>query len=159
MDDTKIFKYEQDHNDEDETQEMINKLLKTLENDKYEDLMNLTFSKIKSIKNDILQKLQLPRNELKEFHKKLKDYRYVDELDELKLGNYIRTINLKNPEKIYLTRGGIIVDIEAVNSSIIIKCKNYRNNIYNLKFEEHLFFQKLNHQEEVLLTVLNHIQK
>ena len=158
MDENKILKYDGVVN-EDETQETIDKLLKTLENDKYEDILELSFSKIKSIKNDILQQLQLPREKIKEFHKKLKEYRYIDEVDEFKLGNYIRTINLKNPDNLYLTSGGIIIDIEAVNSSILVKCKNFRNNIYNLKFEEHLFFQKLNNEEQILLSVLSQLEK
>ena len=158
MNETKILKYNGTV-DEDETEETINKLLKTLDNDKYEDILELTHSKIKSIKNDILQQLQITRQELKVFHSKLKNYRYIDEVDEIKLGNYIRTIDLKKKDNIYLTSGGIIVDIEAINESIIIKCKNFRNNIFNLKFEEHLIFQKINNQEEILLNVLTYINK
>tara|TARA_X000000950_G_scaffold289252_1_gene411270 strand:+ start:2406 stop:2882 length:477 start_codon:yes stop_codon:yes gene_type:complete len=158
MNETKILKYTGTA-DEDETEETINKLLKTLDNDKYEDILELTHSKIKSIKNDILQQLQITRQELKVFHSKLKNYRYIDEVDEIKLGNYIRTIDLKKKDNIYLTSGGIIVDIEAINESIIIKCKNFRNNIFNLKFEEHLIFQKINNQEEILLNILTYINK
>ena len=158
MNETKILKYTGTA-DEDETEETINKLLKTLDNDKYEDILELTHSKIKSIKNDILQQLQITRQELKVFHSKLKNYRYIDEVDEIKLGNYIRTIDLKKKDNIYLTSGGIIVDIEAINESIIIKCKNFRNNIFNLKFEEHLIFQKINNQEEISLNVLTYINK
>ena len=158
MNETKTLKYNGTA-DEDETEETINKLLKTLDNDKYEDILELTHSKIKSIKNDILQQLQITRQELKIFHSKLKNYRYIDEVDEIKLGNYIRTIDLKKKDNIYLTSGGIIVDIEAINESIIIKCKNFRNNIFNLKFEEHLIFQKINNQEEILLNVLTYINK
>jgi hypothetical protein len=46
------FTYEKqdDDNHDDETKKMIDKLLNTLETDKYEDLMELTFSKIKTIK-------------------------------------------------------------------------------------------------------------
>ena len=146
-------------NDEDEnSQEIIDKLLKTLENDKHEDLMDLTFQKINTIKNDILQSLQLNKKELKVIENKLHNYRYVDEINEFKLGNYIRTIDLKDPNNINLSKGGILVDIEAINSSLMIKLKNYRNKIFRIKFEEHLFFQKLNNQEEILLSVLNHIQ-
>tara|TARA_B100000963_G_C22638067_1_gene678678 strand:+ start:3201 stop:3674 length:474 start_codon:yes stop_codon:yes gene_type:complete len=151
--------YYDNSDDEDNSQEIIDKLLKTLENDKYEDVMELTFKKIKTIKNDILQSLELTRNELVDFKNKLENYRYVDEVNEFKLGNYIRSIDLKNPDNIKLSRGGILIDIEAINSKLMIKLKNYRNSIFRLKFEEHLFFQKLNQQEETLLTVLNYLEK
>lgn len=156
-----IFTYEkqEDDNHDDETKLMIDKLLNTLESDKYEDLMELTFSKIKTIKNNILQKLQLTRDEIKIYHKKLKEYRYIDEVNELKIGNYIRCIKITNPEKITLNNGGIIIDIEVINSSLLIKCKNFRNQIFNIKFEEYLVFQKINNEEHILLSVLSKIQK
>ena len=54
----------------------INELLSALDNQEDNTIINLTTSKIKQQKNDILQKLQLPREKLKLFHKKLKQYRY-----------------------------------------------------------------------------------
>ena len=48
-----------------------------LENDDNQSLMNLDHAKIKCIKNDMLQKLQLPREKLKGLHNSLKNYRYV----------------------------------------------------------------------------------
>ena len=46
----------------------IKKLMNALDNDENEDIMDLTSNKIKSIKNDILQKLQIKGEELKEYH-------------------------------------------------------------------------------------------
>ena len=50
----------------------VNNLLNALENESNASIMNLTSAKIKSMKNNILQKLQLDRETLKSFHKKLK---------------------------------------------------------------------------------------
>ena len=52
----------------------INHLLSSLENENNESIMKLTSSKISDEKNNILQKLQLERNELKELNKKLKAF-------------------------------------------------------------------------------------
>ena len=56
-------------------------------------------SSVKEEKNDILQQLQLPRELLKEYHEKLKNYRYINNIDGLESGHYIRWINLKDIEK------------------------------------------------------------
>ena len=50
----------------------INQLLLALENESNSSIMNMTTSKIKTIKNNMLQKLGLTREELKMMHKKLK---------------------------------------------------------------------------------------
>ena len=60
------------------------------------NIMELTSEKISTWKNNALQKLFLPRTKLKEFHKKLKNYKYISGMDDLSYGHYIRWINLKN---------------------------------------------------------------
>ena len=55
----------------------------------------MTSGKIKELKNNILQKLYLNRDELLHYHKVLKEYIYIDELDEVKLGSYIRWFNIR----------------------------------------------------------------
>ena len=53
-------------------------------------------------------------------HKKLKEYRVVRDLRDLQLGYYIRWIPLKDPSNIYLTNGGIIIDIDILKNGIHI---------------------------------------
>ena len=68
----------------------IDQLLGALENETNESIMELSNSKIKKYKNDVLQRIQIRGEKLKEMHKKLKDYRYVMGLNELQYGYYIR---------------------------------------------------------------------
>lgn len=136
----------------------VEQLLQALDNDENESMIDLTTSKIKSIKNDMLQKLQLPKKTLKNYHKKLKDYRYVGELHEIRYGAYIRWINLKNIDNIRLTNGGIICDIQVTNTGLWIKCKNNMNRFFQLKLDECLIFQKLSDQERILLKALDYLQ-
>ena len=65
--------------------ESIDNLLNALENESNASIMKLTTSKIKSYKNNILQELQLDRETLKSYHKKLKNYRYCDEISDLQI--------------------------------------------------------------------------
>ena len=111
------------------------------------------------MKNNILQKLQLSGEILKEFHKKLKCYKYVDELNDINYGCYIRWISLKNPEKIYLTNGGIICDIKILENGIHIMVKNNMNRIIQIKLDENIIFQKLTEQEIIILQALDYLQK
>ena len=137
----------------------IDQLLGALENETNESIMELSNSKIKKYKNDVLQRIQIRGEKLKAMHKKLKDYRYVMGLNELQYGYYIRWIPLKNPDKIYLTNGGIVVDIDILKNGIHIRIKNNRNRIFQIKFDECIIFQKLTVQEKVILSVLDHLEK
>ena len=133
------------------------KLLEALEDDENNCLLNLTTSKIKSIKNNVLQQLSLDREDLIILHDKLQEYRYVDEIPDVKYGCYIRWIRLKNPDEIKLTNGGVIVDVSVMNDDIYLTCKNNRNRMFKLKMSENIIFQKLTEQEKILLSVLDYV--
>lgn len=133
-------------------------LQKALDNENNASIMNLTTKKIKALKNDYLQKLQLSRDKLKDFHKKLQDYRYVDDLTDIQYGRYIRWINLKNPENINLTNGGIIIDIKILSTGIHVVCKNNMNRRFQIKIDENIIFQKLTDQERILISALDYLE-
>jgi hypothetical protein len=133
------------------------KILDALENETNASIMELTTSIIKKQKNDMLQKLQLHKDKLKEFHKKLKKYRYCSDLKDLQMGFYIRWIPLKRLDNIKLTNGGIICEVVITEKGIYIVCKNNRNKIFQFKFEESLVFQKISNEENVILKVMDYL--
>ena len=137
----------------------VNKLLGALENETNSSIMNMTSAKIKDIKNNMLQRLQLDRTTLKTFHKKLKDYRYCSDMNDLQYGFYIRWISLKNPDNLKLTTGGIIVDIDIISDCVQIRIKNNMNRIFQIKLDESMIFQKITPQEYVILWVLEYIKE
>ena len=136
----------------------VDRLLHALNNDNNEPIVDLDYATIAKEKNDILQQLNLPRAELVALQKKLKLYRYIADLKDVRFGAYIRWISLKNPEVIKLTNGGIIVDITEVPGDIKIKCKNRMNQMFQIKLSEVIFFQKLSEQEEIILNAMKFLQ-
>ena len=133
-------------------------LKKALENENNESIIELSIQEIKSQKNDILQKLNLSRENLQENLKKLKEYRYVNNINDLNYGSFIRWINLTKYDKLILTNGGIVCDIK-INNGIEILCRNNYNRFFQIKFDENLIFQKLTNQEKIILQVLKEIKK
>ena len=134
-------------------------LLKSLDNENNSSIGNLNSRIIKTIKNDYLQQLQLSRENIKELHIKLKEYRYVDDLTDIQYGRYIRWINLKDPLKIYLTNGGIVIDIKIHHNGIQLVCKNFINKKFQIKIDECFIFQKLTDQEKTILCALDYLDK
>ena len=137
----------------------IEKLLKALDNEENKKFMDLTNHKIKNIKMDILKELDLPNTVLSDYMKKLKDYMYIDEMDELRQGGFIRWVVLSDPNNLFLTPGGIICEIKVTDTGMAIVCKNYAHKHFYIKIEECLIFQKLSSQEQVLLAALDHLAK
>ena len=140
-------------------EEDMKELLQALDNDNNDTIMGLTSQRIKADKNDILQRLQLQGEDLKKYHKKLKLYRYCSKIDEIRYGFYIRWIPLKNPDNIYLTNGGIICDMKVIKNRLHIVCKNNYNQLMQISFDESIIFQKLSHQELVILDILDYLNK
>ena len=132
-------------------------LLKSLDNEGNKSIMKLNKNTINKIKNDMLQKMQLSREKLKEIHSKLKEYRYVEEVNDINYGSYIRWINLKDPDIRKLENGGVICDIKILNDGVQVLCKNFRNRMMQIKLDECLMFQKLTSQENIILTVIEYL--
>jgi hypothetical protein len=133
-------------------------LLHALNNENNEAVVELDYATIAKQKNDMLQQLNLPKEELVKMHKQLKAYRCINTLEDLRFGSYVRWISLKNPESIKLTNGGIVCDIKNVNGDIQLKCKNKMNMFFQIKMAEIILFQKLSEQEEVILKALKYLQ-
>ena len=137
------------------------KLLKALDDDTNVSLMNFTTKKLREMILKILKELELPRNETIELMKKLKDYKYVDEMKDLKYGTYLRWIPIDDPENIHLKQGALFCEMKVKEDGVYIICKNYGYNRkhFQIKLDENLIFQKLTEQELVLLTALDHLSK
>lgn len=130
------------------------KILNIVTKEESNTVLHTSLQDINKRKEELLKELHLPDSELKHLLKKLKHYRYVMELPDLELGSYIRWINLNHGEDIYLTNGSFIIDIMIMKDGIQIRCKNRFGKIHQIKFDEHLIFQKLSDQEHILLQLV-----
>ena len=139
----------------------VNKLLKALDDESNENLFNFTTKKILEMNLQVLKELELDRNETLVILKKLKEYKYVDEMNDLKYGTYLRWIPINDPENIHLTKGAIFCELKITDNGVFIVCKNFGYNTkhFQIKMDECLIFQKLTSQEQVLLSALDHLSK
>jgi hypothetical protein len=138
----------------------VEDLLYALDNDNNTGVAGLTASKIKQEKNDVLQKLQLSKEELKDLHSRLVDYRYVDEINCLQEGRYIRWIPLNvETAEIKLTKGAFLVKTTLNDDGVILVCRNVRRQSVVVKFDNVLIFQKLSDQELILIKALSLLDK
>ena len=135
----------------------INNLLTALDNEKNDNIMNLNTSKIQETIFNILKELHLDREIIIDYFKKLKGYKYVDEINDLKHGGFIRWIPLTDPTHLPLNQCGIICDIIISDDGVFIVCKNFMHRHYRFKMDECLIFQKLSAQEMVILSALDHL--
>lgn len=132
-------------------------LVKALDNEENESLLELTNEKIKEMNLKIIKELHLDRETTLSYMKKLKGYKYVDEIKDIKYGAFIKWIPISDPTYLPLNIGGIVCEIKVTDNGIIIVCKNFMHRHYNIKMDEVLIFQKLSNQELVLLSALDHL--
>jgi hypothetical protein len=136
-----------------------NELMKALDNEENEKLLNMTTKKIVQMNYDIVKELHLGREETLNYMKKLKGYKYVDEIEDIKYGAFIRWIPITNPEHLPLHYSGIICEIKITDDGVLIVCKNFMHRHYTFKMDECIIFQKLTNQELVLLSALDHLNE
>jgi len=137
----------------------IPKLLKALENENNENLMNFTTIKLREMNQRVLKELPLTKTQYNDFVKKLADYKFIDELNDLKEGAYIRWINISNPEKMVLTKGSIFCETKITDIGIVLVGKSFYNKFFQIKLDDCLVFQHLTNEEKVLLNALDYLSK
>ena len=139
----------------------VSKLLKALDDDSNETLLNFTSDKITEMNLNIIKELQLPRKDTLYIMNKLREYKYVDEMNELKYGAYIRWIPIEDPTNINLTKGALFCEMKITDDGVFCVCKNYgyTQRHFQLSMDKNLIFQRLTDQELVLLSALDHLLK
>ena len=109
----------------------VNKLLQALDDETNEPIFNYTTKKMQEMNLKVLQELKLSHEDTLDFLSKLRNYRYVDEMDELKYGTYLRWIPLSNPNDLQLTKGALFCEMKITDDGVHLVCKNYG---YNKRF-------------------------
>jgi hypothetical protein len=137
----------------------VEKLLKALDNEENSKFLNLNTKKITEMKKEILSELHLSKQEVKNMMQKLKEYAYIDEINELRYGAFIRWVPIKDPDNIFLAPGGILCEIIVTDVGISLTCKNFAHKHFRIEMDECLVFQKLSSQEQVLISALDHLAK
>jgi hypothetical protein len=135
----------------------MNKLTKALDNVNNDNIMNLTTRKLMELNLKILKELMLDNETLISYLRKLKGYKYVDEIGDLKQGAFIKWIRITDPNNLVLNQCGLVCDIKITDDDVIIICKNFMHRHYTFKMDEVLIFQKLSDQEMVIISALDHL--
>jgi len=141
--------------------EQMDEIIKAASNNDNSHILQLTTEKIHRIKLNILKELQFTHTDLSEYMRKLKQYRYVDNMNELKHGGYIRWIDIRNPTATLSLSGvAIFCDFKITDKGVSIVYTNFfKKRKYEFLMEEAIIFQKLTHQEEVLLHIMDVMKK
>ena len=137
----------------------VNKLMYALDNENNENIMNLTTQNILEMNLNILKELHLDKQTTLNYLKKLKEYRYIDEINDLKHGAFIKWIPITDPSYLPLHHCGMICEIKITDNGVFITCKNFMHRHYTFKMDECLIFQKLTSQEKVIIYALDHLEQ
>lgn len=148
----------------------VDELLKSIESDKLLSVSKLTYDKINTVKYNVLTRIGLEDDELESMLLKLSDYRYVEELQDIHHGAFVRYIPLvsttnsnkgkyNEDNEIVLKPGGFICDIKILGTGVQLLCRNHFRRMFQLRLDEILLFQKLTKQEEIILSVFDYLNK
>jgi len=101
-----------------------------------EDVHDEHILKRKIVEECMAARLKLPPK-VKKF------YTYIENIDDLQLGRYVRWIHTDNLEKMY--NGGFLVNIGKVCT-----CKNGKGGLFTFVWEENLVFQRMSNDEIII---------
>ena len=116
---------------------------------------NFVYKRNLEINLEVLSDLELNEEDTYNFLSKLKEYKYIDEVDDLKYGSFIRWIPLTDPENLPLHHSGMICEVRFTEDGTIIICKNFMHRHYSIKMDECLIFQKFSNDEKMMIELID----
>lgn len=93
--------------------------------------------------------LDLSHEESRTLAKKLIEYDHIDEISGLQKGRHIRWIRLASCP-VYLTNGGILVDIKFLDTGTHILCMNQQRRFIQYKWDDCITYQKMSVDEQLV---------
>ena len=115
----------------------------------------LTLNDIIDTNIQVLNTLELTNDDVTNYCNKLAGYKYIDHLNQLHKGKYIRWINKSNK----LTNGAIFLELSFLDNGTNLICKNVHHRYLQLKFDDVVIFQKLSTQEQLILMAYEYATK
>ena len=135
-------------------------LKKSLENPNNMAIYNLTFESINELKSDILDQIVTSVKLKQKLMDSLYAYRYIDNLNDLRDGSYLRWINVASKD-IILNKGALFCNVVVNESGAGLVCKSIGPGRYFIlkSIDEYIFFQKMSPQELMILTAIDKLSK
>lgn len=112
----------------------------------YHYLENKTTQSVQQEKNEILSKLP----DAEKWSKSLYMYRLVNDLQDLRLGSYIRWIRRMESGDCSLTNGGILLQIKFLKNGTYLVCKSGMK-MMQYELDKCKTFQKMTAEEWIVL--------
>ena len=132
----------------------IHELLDSLNDEKYDYILEKTSYDIQQEVYTILNENEIEY--IQDYARKLLSYRYVEDLNELHNGKYIRWIR-KSDHK--LTNGNILVNVDFTKNGTQLLLKSPTNRFIRIKWDDCIVFQILTQDEQLLLTTNQYIHQ
>lgn len=139
----------------------VEELLNALEKSTTDYLENKTIAIINQEIYDTINTLSCTIDRKREICNKLIGYRLVNELFELHRGKIVRTIKLTTDDNMNpsLRMHGVVMNIKFLDNGTHVVCMNPSRKFSQYKFDQHLTFQKLSMDEQLILMAYDYMEK
>lgn len=140
-----------------------------LDNQQNNAIYDETNASILAKKETVLAQFDLSRKKKETIKKQLKSYRYVEDLNDLRTGAFLRWVYIGNAENdrewfdndnedFHLNKGAIFCETKVQAIGLVIVCKTFTGKYFQFPMNgDYLFFQKLSSQEQTILNTIDAI--
>lgn len=134
-------------------------LQNALNNNRNEAIYETSNEIIQTVKRDLFRSLDMTNAQMTNFMNILREYKYIESVNELIPGRYLRWIDtrISANDNYFVERGGLFcnVDVGEDADEMFAICRNIGGQYFKLRMGDFLFFQKLTRQEQVILRAID----
>lgn len=141
-----------------------------LDNDQNNAIYDETNASVLAKKKKVLSQFDLSKGKITSLMEKLKQYRYVEDLNDLRTGSYLRWVYIGDDENdaelfddddedFHLNKGAIFCETKIDVGGLSVICKTYQGRFFQFPMNgDYIFFQKLSAQEQTILNTIDAVR-
>lgn len=142
-------------------------LKQALDNENNNSIYDETNSSILLKKKMVISQFDLSKEKMSTLLTQLKNYRYVEDLNDLRTGSYLRWVYIGDSENdnelfddddedFHLNKGAVFCKTTIKTDGLYIVCKTYQGRFFQFPMSgDYVFFQKLSVQEQTILNTID----
>lgn len=118
-------------------------------------ILEETETSVRMVRQEVINSLPTSDANKKKWMKALECYQYLNNIDAVEYGSYVRWVSVSAEECLRLTNGGFVIEVKIEDNGPVVVCKQATGRIFQFCYNESIAFTKLSSQERLILRALD----
>tara|TARA_Y100000389_G_scaffold60022_1_gene56126 strand:- start:17871 stop:18299 length:429 start_codon:yes stop_codon:yes gene_type:complete len=120
-----------------------------------EGILEETETSLRQVRLEVINSLPTSDANKGKWMKALEGYQYINDVDAIEYGSYVRWVSISRKDCIRLFNGGFVIEVKIEDIGPVVVCKQVTGRVFQFVYNQCIAFIKLSSQEKIILRALD----